>query len=102
MSRTTTRKQLICDKYESTLQKIKAVLPIFKFPVIDEDIDFIDLVFLLNHYFVPATEDNYKQIIDDFIKQNQNYQSICIITAEEQEQLNPIFKEFIFWFKSLR
>ena len=101
MSRTTTRKELICEKYESTLQQIKVVLPMFNFPKIGEDIDFIDLVFLFNHYFVPATEDNYKQIIDDFIKQNQNYQYICIITAEQQEQLNPIFKEFIFWFKSL-
>ena len=102
MSRTTTRKELITEKYQSTLQEVKKVLPMFNFPVIDEDIDFLDLIFLFNHYFVPATEDNYKQIVDDFIKQNQNYQSICIITAEQQEQLNPIFKEFIFWFKSLR
>lgn len=102
MSRTTTRKQLICEKYQETINKIKNVLPIFNFPVIGEDIDFIDLVFLFNHYFVPANESNYTQIIDDFIKQNQNYQSICIITTEQQQQLNPIFKEFIFWFKSLQ
>ena len=100
-TKTTTRKELICNKYQTTITLVKEILPVFNFPVIDEDIDFIDLVFLFNHYFITATEDNYKQIIDDFIAQNQNYQTIVIITEEEKTKLYPVFKEFIFWFKSL-
>ena len=100
-TKTTTRKELICDKYNSTITLVKEILPLFSFPVIDEDIDFIDLVFLFNHYFITATENNYKLIIDDFIVQNQSYQNIVRITVEEKERLYPVFKEFIFWFKSL-
>ena len=100
-TKTTTRKELICNKYESTILIVKDILPMFIFPVIDEDIDFIDLVFLFNHYFITATEHNYKSIIDDFVIQNQNYQNVFRITLEEKERLYPVFKEFIFWFKSL-
>ena len=98
-TKTTTRKQLITDN----ISKIRKVLAIeqLNLPVIDEDIDFIDLVFLFNHYFVGATEDNYKQMIDEFVAQNQKYQNVLVITTEQKEQLYPVFKEFIFWFKSL-
>jgi ABC-type metal ion transport system substrate-binding protein len=102
-TKTTTRKQLITDKYNIVISKIRKVLAIeqLNLPVIDEDIDFIDLVFLFNHYFVGATEDNYKQMIDEFVAQNQKYQNVLVITTEQKEQLYPVFKEFIFWFKSL-
>jgi hypothetical protein len=100
-SKTTTRKELICNKYQSTISKLKDILPVFEFPVIDEDIDFLDLMFLFNHYFITATPENYKQIIDDFVTQNQKYQSILIITEEQKASLYLVFKEFIFWFKSL-
>ena len=100
-TKTTTRKELICNKYESTILIVKDILPMFIFPVIDEDIDFIDLVFLFIHYFITATELKYKSIIDDFVIQNQNYQNVFRITLEEKERLYPVFKEFIFWFKSL-
>ncbi len=102
-TKTTTRKQLITDKYNIVISKIRKVLAIeqLNLPVIDEDIDFIDLVFLFNHYFVGATEDNYKQMIDEFVAQNQRYQNVLVITTEQKEQLYPVFKEFMFWFKSL-
>jgi ABC-type metal ion transport system substrate-binding protein len=102
-TKTTTRKHLITDKYNLIITKIQKVLAIeqLSLPIIDKDIDFIDLVFLFNHYFVGATEDNYKQMIDEFVAQNQKYQNVLVITAEQKEQLYPVFKEFIFWFKSL-
>jgi hypothetical protein len=102
-TKTTTRKQLITDKYNIVISKIRKVLAMeqLNLPVIDEDIDFIDLVFLFNHYFVGANETNYKQMIDEFVTQNQKYQNVLVITTEQKEQLYPVFKEFIFWFKSL-
>jgi hypothetical protein len=100
-TKTTTRKELICNKYQSTIIKLKEILPVFEFPVIDVDIEFIDLMFLFNHYFITATQENYKQIIDDFVTQNQKYQSILIITEDQKASLYLVFKEFIFWFKSL-
>lgn len=102
-TKTTTRKQLITDKYNSVIFKIQQILAIdqLSLPKIDVDIDFIDLVFIFNHYFIGATEDNYQLIIDDFISQNKNYQNVLVITAEQKELLYPVFKEFIFWFKSL-
>jgi hypothetical protein len=100
-TKTTTRKELICNKYQSTIIKLKTILPVFEFPVIDVDIDFIDLMFLFNHYFITATQENYKQIIDDFVTQNQKYQSILGITEDQKASLYLVFKDFIFWFKSL-
>jgi hypothetical protein len=40
-------------------------------------------------------------MIDEFVAQNQKYQNVLVITTEQKEQLYPVFKEFIFWFKSL-
>ena len=67
-------------------------------PTIDEDIEFLDLVFLFNYHFISANEDNYKQIINDFL---DTHNKITLFTDEQLENIYKLMKEFIFWFKSL-
>ena len=103
MTITTTRKEIITQKYDKLLTDLTPFIPdkikeTSVLPTIDEDIDFLDLVFLLNLHFISANEDNYKQTINDFL---DTHNKITLFTDEQLENIYKLMKEFIFWFKSL-
>ena len=97
---TTTRKQIIMNKYKTLTNDLKPFLPIEIeqiLPVIGINIDFYDAIFLFTHHFIGANENNYKLIINDLLINNDSFHHF---SKDQLDGVYGLMKPFIFWFKS--
>ena len=92
----TTRKELFTIKYIELYNNLTKIINTEFFPDI-KDVDFLDLIFLLNFTFKDTTKDNFKKTIDDLFE-------IYSIKLNDIElsKIYPLLFEFIFWYKSLK
>ena len=92
----TTRKELFVEKYELLYNNLTKIINTDFFPDI-KDVDFLDLIFLLNFTFKDTTNENFKKTIDDLLM-------IYNIKLDDIElsKIYPLLFEFIFWYKALK
>ena len=92
----TTRKELFTNKYIELYNNLKKIINTDFFPDI-KDVDFLDLIFLLNFTFKDTTNENFKKTIDDLLM-------IYNIKLDDIElnKVYPLLFEFIFWYKALK
>lgn len=93
----TTRKILITNEYLRLCKKIDCVLDKKNIlPNIDDDYDFIDIIYMFNIYFLDCDDTNYKEKINNLI----NISSIDLNESELNLIYDPIY-EFVKWYKQL-
>ena len=91
---TTTRKEIIINKYLDFQNNINSIVPIDVFPSLD-DVDVVDLLMFFNFTFGYVSE--YETIITELISYNN-----VEIKPEEMQKVMPVIIKFIDEFKLLQ
>lgn len=91
---TTTRKEIIINKYLEFQNNINSIVPIDVFPSLEE-IDVVDLLMFFNFTFGCVNE--YENIITELISFNN-----VEIKPQEMEKVMPVIIQFIDEFKLLQ
>ena len=94
---TTTRKQLIIEKYTTLIDELEKYTDKSILPVLGDDFDVVELIVYFNYFFMSCNhEDEYKSVILDIIDSNN-----IIIEPDKFKIVFPMMIEFLIWFKSL-
>ena len=93
----TTRKELFIIKYTELYINLTKIIKNNDFFPNIKDVDFLDLIFLLNFTFKDTTNENFKKTIDYLL----DIYSIKLNDIE-LNKVYPLLFDFIFWYKALK
>ena len=94
---TTTRKQLIIEKYTTLIDELEKYTDKSILPVLGDDFDVVELIVYFNYFFLSCqTKDDYRMVILDIVDANG-----INIEPDKFKIVFPLIFDFLSWFKSL-
>ena len=95
---TTTRKILLTDKYTELIENIKKYTNVRVLPVLDEDIDLVDMILYFNYYFLDCkTIDDYRRVVLSILESKD-----ILLEPASFETIFVYIYEFLIWYKELK
>ena len=94
---TTTRKQLLVDKYTTLIKDLEQYTEKPILPLLDDDFLVVELIVYFNYFFLSCNnEEEYRMVVLDIIDSNN-----VNIEPDKFKIVFPMIFEFLVWFKSL-
>ena len=94
---TTTRKILLTSKYTELIENIKKYTNIKVLPILDEDLDLVDMILYFNYYFLDCkTIEDYRRVALSILELND-----ILLEKTIFETIFVYIYEFLVWYKAL-
>ena len=92
---TTTRKILLTDKYTELIENIKKYTNIKVLPILDEDIDLVDMILYFNYYFLNCNI--IRRVVLSILESKD-----ILLEPAIFETIFVYIYEFLVWYKELK
>jgi hypothetical protein len=95
---TTTRKILLTDEYTKLIENIKKYTNIKVLPILDEDLDLVDMILYFNYYFLDCkTIGDYRRVVLSILESNN-----ILLEPAIFETIFVYIYDFLVWYKALK